>query len=254
MSARWNTIQRAGTVLSVGSMLATPFFRRGGRVRRALTTGTVVGGTLRTFAVEARRDPGRAAATSAAIVAVTAAAEIAGSRGGRLFGRYGYTAALRPQVGGVPVLVPLAWYAMALPAHAAARSVLGGGSRPPARVGLGAGALTAWDLFLDPQMTAEGYWHWSSAGRYRGIPLRNFVGWFGLSVLVAALADAGRRDDRADAAQAASYLAVGALETTAFAVFWKDRLVALSGGLAMLPLGSAAVWRHGMLGRMGTGR
>ena len=33
-------------------------------------------------------------------------------------------------------------------------------SSPWRRIALGAVALTAWDLFLDPQMTAEGYWRW----------------------------------------------------------------------------------------------
>ena len=41
--------------------------------------------------------------------------------------------------------------------------------------------MTAWDLFLDPQMTTEGYWRWASGGRYRGIPARNFVGWFAVA-------------------------------------------------------------------------
>jgi hypothetical protein len=36
-----------------------------------------------------------------------------------------------------------------------------------------AAALTAWDLFLDPQMVGEGYWTWERRGRYRDIPLSN---------------------------------------------------------------------------------
>ena len=42
---------------------------------------------------------------------------------------------------------------------------------------MGAVALTAWDLFLDPQMTAERYWRWERPGSYRGIPLSNYAGW-----------------------------------------------------------------------------
>ena len=47
-----------------------------------------------------------------------------------------------------------------------------GGAR--ARVALAAGALTAWDVFLDPRMAREGYWSWPGGGRYEGIPASNF--------------------------------------------------------------------------------
>ena len=46
------------------------------------------------------------------------------------------------------------------------------------RVALAAGALTAWDVFLDPRMAREGYWSWPGGGRYEGIPASNFLGWF----------------------------------------------------------------------------
>ena len=83
-------------------------------------------------------------------------------RPGFPFGRYGYTGALRPQVAGVPAIVPLAWFAMALPAREAAHAALGPRSNPATRIVLGAAALTAWDLFLDPQMVGEGYWGWAA--------------------------------------------------------------------------------------------
>ena len=38
-------------------------------------------------------------------------------------------------------------------------------------------ALTAWDLFLDPQMVQWGFWHWEESGGYFGIPWSNFGGW-----------------------------------------------------------------------------
>ena len=47
-----------------------------------------------------------------------------------------------------------------------------------ARVALAAGALTAWDVFLDPRMAREGYWSWPGGGRYEGIPASNFLGWW----------------------------------------------------------------------------
>ena len=71
---------------------------------------------------------------------------------------------------------------MAVPAREAAHAVLGRRSTALGRIALGAAALTAWDLFLDPQMTAEGYWRWDRPGRYRGIPLTNYAGWLVTSV------------------------------------------------------------------------
>ena len=43
---------------------------------------------------------------------------------------------------------------------------------------LAAGALTAWDVFLDPRMAREGYWTWPGGGRYEGVPASNFLGWW----------------------------------------------------------------------------
>jgi putative membrane protein len=43
---------------------------------------------------------------------------------------------------------------------------------------IGAGATTAWDLYLDPQMVKWGFWEWDQDGAYLGIPIRNFIGWF----------------------------------------------------------------------------
>ena len=124
----------------------------------------------------------RAVAAAATIAAATTAIERLGTTTGRPFGRYRYSGALRPTVAGVPALVPLAWFAMALPAREVAHAALGSRSNPWARMALGAAALTAWDLFLDPQMAAEGYWRWDGPGRYRGIPLTNYAGWLATSV------------------------------------------------------------------------
>ena len=50
--------------------------------------------------------------------------------------------------------------------------------RRATRIALAAGALTAWDVFLDPRMARDGYWVWPQGGRYEGVPASNFVGWF----------------------------------------------------------------------------
>ena len=234
--------QLAGAA-ALAAMLATPFAPARSRRRVALTWATVMAGATRTWAIERRcRGSGTATATACGIVAGTLAAEAWGARSGRLFGGYAYTDRLGPLVIGVPPLVPLAWYAVALPARTVAHRVLGSRSSPLSRVGAGASAMTAWDLFLDPQMTAEGYWRWHGGGRYRGVPLRNFVGWLGVAAGVMALLEAtgGGSDDDA---HVLTYGSLGVLEAVAYATFWRDPLVAVAGGLAMVPISARAVGR-----------
>jgi putative membrane protein len=115
---------------------------------------------------------------------------------------------------------------------------------------VGAAALTSWDLFLDPQMTAEGYWRWRRQGRYRGIPLSNYAGWLATGLGVMVVLDAVLPPQAPDLALAVEYLAMGVMETLGFALFFGDRVVAAAGGAAMLPLGARAVgrargWAHG---------
>ncbi len=128
----------------------------------------------------------RAAAAASAAFALGLAAEWAGTRTGFPFGAYRYTGLLRPAAGTVPLVVPLAWAAMGLPGYAAgaalARSRAG-------RIAAGAAALTAWDLFLDPQMISNGFWRWAHPGPYQGVPLSNFAGWLLVSAVLMAVFD-----------------------------------------------------------------
>jgi putative membrane protein len=110
--------------------------------------------------------------------------EFIGSTSGFPFGSYSYTEILQPHLGGVPLLIPLAWMMMLPPAWGiASRLVKSSAISPPhlvrlARGGVAAMAFTAWDLFLDPQMVAWDFWVWAKPGEYFGIPLMNFIGWF----------------------------------------------------------------------------
>ncbi len=116
---------------------------------------------------------GRAVGAAAVVVVATLGVERLGSTTGFPFGEYDYTGALQPTLGDVPLIVPLAWFAMGVPAlevgHLIARS-------RAAAVVVGAVALTAWDLFLDPQMVDNGYWEWAVDGVYDGIPISNYFG------------------------------------------------------------------------------
>ncbi|MFB4317598.1 carotenoid biosynthesis protein [Actinomadura sp. 21ATH] len=183
----------------------------------------------------ARHGPARAAGAFGAVVAVGYAAEWVGVRTGVPFGEYDYTPVLWPQPGGVPVIVAVAWGGMGLAAHAVATAIVPGGGPP--RVAVGALALTAWDLFLDPQMLRLGLWTWADPGPYRGVPVSNFLGWLAVSALVMVVIDAivGRSAAAAAGGLVALYAVMAAMETLAFAAVFEppDRLVAVAGGVAM---------------------
>ena len=48
---------------------------------------------------------------------------------------------------------------------------------------VGALVMTAWDLAMDPMMSAGEHWIWEVEGAYFGIPLQNYWGWW-LTVFV----------------------------------------------------------------------
>ncbi len=230
------------------ALIATPLRRRG---KRAGLATVVVGGLAgSTFAAAARRwGLPRALATGLGIGAGTTVVEHVGTTYGVPFGRYSYTGVLRPTVGGVPAIVPLAWFAMALPARETAHAALGARSTRARRVVAGALCLTAWDLFLDPQMVGEGYWRWARWGRYRGIPLSNFVGWFVTGLVVMAALDVLLPPGEPDPALVGEYGWMAVMQTLGFAAFFGDPLVAAVGGAAMLPPAVVAaahlrLWSH----------
>jgi putative membrane protein len=234
----------ASAGVTVAGMIATPLARPRGGLRRVLSS-VVVGGLFATTALGTRRRWGgvRTGAAAAVVAVSTAAIEQVGSRRGLPFGRYHYTPALRPQAGGVPAIVPLAWFAMAVPARETAHAALGSRSTPATRVALGAMALTAWDLFLDPQMVGEGYWRWQRRGVYRGIPLSNFAGWLATSAAVMVALEPLLPPGDPDPAMVGEYSFVGVMETVGFAAFFRDPVVAVAGGVAMLPLAALAARR-----------
>lgn len=120
-----------------------------------------------------------------AIALVGFAVEIAGVRTGVPFGDYSYTGELRPRLFGVPLVMGFAW--MALVAHA--REVCARWRLPfPAEALAVALWLTAVDLVIDPlAANVLGYWRWSHAGNYYGIPATNFAGWFATGLVAYAL-------------------------------------------------------------------
>ncbi|MDT9591466.1 carotenoid biosynthesis protein [Nocardioides zeae] len=176
-------------------------------------------------------------------------AESVGVSTGVPFGEYAYSGTLGVELLGVPVLVPLAWIMMAWPALAVTRRLtrgLGrhrGSVRRAAVVVVGAAALTAWDVFLDPQMVDQGHWTWADPTPgipgVEGIPLTNFAGWLVVSALMVALLDrvvpprGSAVAPGPDAVPVAVYLWTYFSSVLAHAAFFGRPPVALVGGLLM---------------------
>lgn len=114
---------------------------------------------------------------------VSLAFEAVGVATGLIYGPYHYTDELGARLLGVPLLIPLAWFMMIYPSYLLARVLVGAERRGAADrrwavALLGAFLMTAWDLPLDPNLVANGFWVWDAPGAYFGVPLQNFVGWF----------------------------------------------------------------------------
>ncbi|MEV5712619.1 carotenoid biosynthesis protein [Amycolatopsis mediterranei] len=156
--------------------------------RTPLTVLTVLCFAAASLADAWSRCGGRAAVTLVLIAGGGGLlAEVTGLHTGVPFGRYEYTGLLGWPIAGVPGIVPLAWLMMAWPALLAGRALA---VKPAGVVAVAAGALAAWDVFLDPQMVDEGYWIWSSPEPslplVAGIPVTNFAGWLLVAVLIQA--------------------------------------------------------------------
>lgn len=174
----------------------------------------------------------------AALVAVTAGGgllvELLGVHTGVPFGRYAYGSALGPRLSGVPLVIPLAWTWMAWPAWLAAGVLT---RRATARIALAGLGLAAWDLFLDPQLVAEGYWHWTdphpALPGVPAVPLTNYLGWLVVATLMMAGLARGASREAADAPMLALYLWTYGSAVLAHAVFLHLPASALWGGLVM---------------------
>ena len=135
------------------------------------------------------------------VLGVSLLFESVGVATGLVYGPYHYTLKLGPRfLGLVPYLIPVAWFMMSYPSFVIAdRLVPSGWKRCQRLLGVsavGALAMTAWDLVMDPVMVAGGHWIWDVDGAYHGIPLQNFWGWW-LTVFVTYalyLLLAGRRE------------------------------------------------------------
>lgn len=161
-------------------MVAVPILRwiyGSGAERVGISLGVIAQAGLVVYVLSFYLDPPRLILTILAVPTLGWLAEFIGSRTGFPFGDYSYTDVLHPQVGHVPVIIPLAWLMMMPPAWTVADLIVAGDSRLLTALVAGA-AFTAWDFFLDPQMVGWNFWQWHRKGGYFGIPWINFLGWF----------------------------------------------------------------------------
>jgi uncharacterized membrane protein len=208
--------------------------------------GSVLGNSL------AIRGVRRSLALLGISLAVAAAGEVLGIRVARVLRHHS-----RPQVGGLPVLLPLAWYAAVAPAYGLAQGALGerGGA---ASVAVATALLaTATDLANDPFGLASGYWEWRDGGSYvpdvrgangvQGTPVGNYAGWLLIAGTVALLAERGREPGEVEGARRRRTQSLTAhLTMAAPGLLWALRerrwkLLALSALAAVG--GAGAAWR-----------
>ena len=186
------------------------------------------------------------------------AIEVVGVHTGLPFGDYMYSAMLQPQLGGVPLLIPLAWLMMLPPAWAVAEVILPYQQEesrcqhcPLIWAALAGAAFTAWDLFLDPQMVERGLWKWSAPGEYLGIPLLNFLGWWLAATLLTAVV---RPRGIPRAALLLVYTLTCIFQAIGLGIFWEQPVAALCGSVAMGGFALIAWIKEGLSWKRSSGR
>ena len=112
-------------------------------------------------------------------------AESIGLRTGFPFGHYYFTDVMGPKIFQLPVLLALAYLGIGYVAWILALVILGYAGKPidgtrvfmlPLLASL---IMVAWDLAMDPDWsTLDRAWIWQDGGRYFGVPVSNFFGWF----------------------------------------------------------------------------
>ena len=169
--------------------------------------------------------------------------EAIGVRTGWPFGDYAY-GDLGATVFGVPWVIPLAWSMMAYPALVAARRLCRGSLSTPL---VGALGLAAWDLFLDPMMTAEGYWRFTTDGaatlpNVPDVPLSNYAGWYLVAFAMMLLLDRLPERHVPEGQPALLFLWTYFSSVLANLVFFDRPYVALYGAVAMGAVAIPYAW------------
>lgn len=188
-----------------------------------------------------------------------------GVRTGLVYGAYHYTDLLGPKLGHVPLLIPLAWFMMIYPSYLIANLLVDGDIRPRhatilhilGRALVAGLVMTAWDLVIDPGMSAPGgAWVWEQGGAYFGVPIQNFFGWLLTTVTVYACYGLSQRRMRLSGVSAVPAW-FGLLPPVVYAMMTLRYIVENEGGVfgivALFAMGLPcllAFWRAGERGRV----
>lgn len=131
----------------------------------------------------------RAVLLFGAATGIALGAELLGTSTGFPFGGYAYTSLLGWRVLGlVPFPIPISWFYMlycALAICARLRPARDDARTPWLWAALAAAILTAWDVAMDPAMVRTGHWIWHAPGAFYGMPISNWIGWFGTGLVIA---------------------------------------------------------------------
>lgn len=104
-------------------------------------------------------------------------AEVVGVHTGLLFGNYSYGAALGIKLWDVPLLIGLNWLMLV---YSTGTIVSNLKVNTWLKATVGAGLMVLLDFFMEPVAMQFDFWTWEGGH----IPLSNFIGWFGLSLLL----------------------------------------------------------------------
>jgi putative membrane protein len=145
----------------------------------------------------------RVALLAALGCAIGGGSELVGTSVGVPFGEYYYGPWLGPKIfGHVPYFIPPSWFAMALLSLDLAQRVTGRAADVRwRRLLLATVFMVLWDVSLDPAMNGAGatfgsggvvggidrFWSYPPVGSfqfYYGMPLSNWLGWFGVAFLI----------------------------------------------------------------------
>ncbi|MEU6561883.1 carotenoid biosynthesis protein [Nocardia nova] len=184
-ATRWPAL---AAVAWAGAQIAYPLTE--GAARDRVTILVVLLSTA-TALLHARavRGVGYAAGFLLIVAGLGLLAEITGTATGFPFGCYDYAhGRLGPELAGVPLLIPLAWVGGLYPIRVGAALLCRG---TVAQIALTAAGAVGWDLYLDPQMVADGQWRWCSAlpglPGSAAVPYGNYLGWFAVTAVMTSL-------------------------------------------------------------------
>ena len=117
--------------------------------------------------------------------ALGGASELIGTTTGFPFGVYEYGFWLGPKLfDHVPYFIPPSWFAMSIISLDLARRLA---TSRLGRILLATVFMVLWDVSLDPAMSrAFPFWTYAADGFYYGMPLSNWAGWFGVTLVIVA--------------------------------------------------------------------